>query len=273
MGFTIFESSGTFNPVDYGLVPGDLLHLVVVGGGGGGCGAANLFIPGKAGGASSFGNILTAAGGLSPTDSNFVSPTTGSCRGASGVYGSYGGLQSANITFFGGNGADGWVPGVWKGRHGNHSNMEVSYKYTGTGTKSSISQFCFSEGKVVNFVYFEGLVSAIPSSPQLAGSGGIYVDIRQTTADSSSYTIVAGAGGAGGIGYGAGGGGGCAFYDESLSTRYINLGAGGNSGVIAQKDYVLTSTNAIAVTVGTGGAGGSGYAGGAGANGCVAIFW
>lgn len=33
MGFALFESSGTFNPANYGLVVGDTIQVVAVGGG------------------------------------------------------------------------------------------------------------------------------------------------------------------------------------------------------------------------------------------------
>ena len=36
MGFQLFESSGTFNPSDWGLKAGDIISIVCVGGGGGG---------------------------------------------------------------------------------------------------------------------------------------------------------------------------------------------------------------------------------------------
>lgn len=77
--------------------------------------------------------------------------------------------------------------------------------------------------------------------------------------------------GPGGIGYGAGGGG----------NGYYNIPyAGGSSGQVTEAVVVLSSLNAIAVTVGNGGAGGnsssSSYSyqrGGGGARGCVAVFW
>ena len=34
MGFTIFTSSGTFNPASYGLKVGDMIHIIAIGGGG-----------------------------------------------------------------------------------------------------------------------------------------------------------------------------------------------------------------------------------------------
>lgn len=272
MGFTIFESSGTFNPLDYGLSVGDLIHILAVGGGGGGCGTANLYIAGTAGSASSFGNILVAEGGLSPIDNNSVTPQTGSFRGATGFVGGlsymHTSTSSTTVEFtherssYAGNGADGWLPGICKGRSG-LSTLLVTERYIpvkGHSISRIIQDF---QGRTNNLAFRSGLLTAIPASNQIAGSGGIYVD------DTSTASLIA-IGGAGGIGYGAGGGGG-AVADYSN----YRAGAGGNSGVIAQKDYVLTSSDmkAIAVTVGTGGAGGSGYAGGAGANGCVAIFW
>lgn len=37
MDFTIFTSSGTFTPSNYGLKAGDIIEIICVGGGGGGC--------------------------------------------------------------------------------------------------------------------------------------------------------------------------------------------------------------------------------------------
>ena len=74
MGFALFDQSGTFNPLDYGLSPGDNLAVIAVGGGGGG-GAGMMrayyndvnyyrgHLPGGTGGTSSFGAYVTALGG------------------------------------------------------------------------------------------------------------------------------------------------------------------------------------------------------------------
>lgn len=271
MGFTIFESSGTFKPADYGLTVGDMLHLIVVGGGGGGCGTSNLYSAGTAGGASSFGSILTAEGGLSPEGKSAAAPQSGSFKGASGVIGSVGIYYSFtsssgntiskvnSSSVFGGGGADGWVPGVCKGRSGLSSTIFAYSQHNASGDVSSILAQDLL-GHTAHFAFGEDIIlTAISASSQTAGSGGIYSDY------SSSVLAISGAGG---IGYGAGGGGGCCSYVSNTKA-----GAGGNSGVIAQKDYLLTSTNPVAVTVGKGGAGGTGYAGGDGTNGCVAIFW
>lgn len=80
MGFVLFESSGTFNPSAYGLVPGDLLQVVCVGGGGGVAGTDYYVTDSSAqygyssksvkfdGSASSFGSFLTAPGGVGGKD-------------------------------------------------------------------------------------------------------------------------------------------------------------------------------------------------------------
>ena len=274
MGFTIFESSGTFNPLDYGLVVGDMIHLVVVGGGGGGCGAANNYTPGTAGSASSFGNILTAAGGLAPSDNQVVSATPGSFLGAPGQPNiSMGVYYDNNVmtsvsgqSVYAGGGADGWLPGICKGRSGLPSTV---FAFSPMLTKVVTQYFPQDEfGHIVNFAFGSSLLQAIPASNQKGGSGGLFLE---SGAGATGGFYVLAIAGAGGIGYGAGGGGGCCRY--YASDVFMKAGAGGNSGVIAQKDHVLTSTSPISVTVGDGGKGGSGYAGGAGANGCVAIFW
>jgi hypothetical protein len=79
MGFQLFETSGTFNPADWGLKTGDMLYIVAIGGGGGGVGA---YGNASAGSASSFGSIVTAAGGNAASNySSQTQPTaqSGSC--------------------------------------------------------------------------------------------------------------------------------------------------------------------------------------------------
>ena len=64
MGFALFDQSGTFNPLDYGLSPGDMLWVTCVGGGGGGSASSSAGTGnGGTGGTSSFGAYLSAAGG------------------------------------------------------------------------------------------------------------------------------------------------------------------------------------------------------------------
>jgi hypothetical protein len=73
MGFTIFTSSGTFNPADHGLKAGDMIHIIAIGGGGGG-GAYTYATQGTAGGTTSFGSYLSCPGG-NPGTSNKNAPT------------------------------------------------------------------------------------------------------------------------------------------------------------------------------------------------------
>lgn len=74
MGFALFDQSSTFNPLDYGLSPGDNIAVIAVGGGGGGgvgivrgtYSNTNYYrghLLGGTGGASSFGTYVTALGG------------------------------------------------------------------------------------------------------------------------------------------------------------------------------------------------------------------
>lgn len=77
-------------------------------------------------------------------------------------------------------------------------------------------------------------------------------------------------------GYGAGG---AFLLHSSGSGSNVYYGTTGNAGEIIFYNHILTSTAAIAVTVGIGGINVVGatsvqrYAAGAGANGCIAIFW
>lgn len=275
MGFTIFTSSGNFNPSSYGLSTGDVIHVKCVGGGGGGGGAVLGYAgagAGANGGASSFGNILTAAGGNAGTtgSTNHPAAQIGSCQGSCSGYGSlpYGSTRIYN-TYYGGCGGHGWLPGV---NVPTVAGCALSQMPVNISAASSNGLDMYPMQRANGYFTCFGNLAPIrlrsSSTPQYAaqtGTFGGYGGCQHSSNGGDAYYI----GGAGGVGYGAGGGGGANARSDTPG------GSGGNGGVIADIDYVLTSVSSIAVTVGAGGAGydGTETSGGGGARGCVAIWW
>ena len=283
MGFTIFESSGTFKPSDYGLSPGDVIHVTAVGGGGGGS-YANW--AGGAGGASSFGSILTAAGGAPGSVEQYPSIVTVTGRNnpirGYQYYANYYVVSSSNSAltnqvqiWVGSQGADGWLPGrpfktTPSYPHRFFLNDLPATAYLSTfnssiqGATSLIDEHIWNVG---GYMPKSGQLAPLAAAQNvpMAGYG------NSTTHDTNTAGVMkVFLGGAGGIGYGAGGGGSYQYYQEYALS-------GGYSGVKADIDYVLQSMDAVTVTVGNGGNGasssyGAPYGGG-GACGCVAFWW
>lgn len=261
MGFILFTESGTFEPAIYGLKAGDVLHVKVVGGGGGG-GSYNSSVSttiGTNGSASSFGSVLTAAGGLAggPIDSQTI------------VAGSNPGCNSCTVThkgrtyWCGGTGGDGWMPG-YSGIAGIPAFLFVPRASNADSTSEypffyDVSYFHVNRELTISYSAAQ-FVTSEPNTLPYGHAGRANINTSNNT-----YTVIC----AGGVGYGAGGGTGTDGPYVAAGTKY---GYGGNGGVIADTNYVLPDTSPIDVTVG---AGGSGYkdAGGGGANGCVAIWW
>lgn len=264
MGFTIFTSSGSFIPSKYGLSPGDVIHVKCVGGGGAGGGAYHDSYAGSAGGASSFGNILSAAGGLAGITNSKTLPTAqiGSCQGSGAGQSMLPKGSASYDAYYGGCGGHGWLPGVSMPTVAGCVLSQVPVNITAVSS-SALSMYpmqiatpgyfsCF--GNYSAMTYNESMTGQYSAQTgYFGGYGGI--------SGSGGYYIA----GAGGVGYGAGGGG----------AANTSSGSGGNGGVIADIDYILTSADSIAVTVGSGGAGHSSdvRSGGGGARGCVAIWW
>lgn len=288
MGMTLFESSGTFSPSDYGLSVGDVIHITAVGGGGGGAGCTynQALTNGNNGSASSFGSVLTAPGGSGGSTTPGSSGSPG-CWGTPAVSSNKRvqayltvptGTSSVTVFYtIGGCGANGWLP---DGRYIQQASSQdllatllVPYQgYYMQSTPAITSTagliFPYSLGTSDYAANVVGQSSA--QTAQRGGYGGIGQD---GTSDSSNCIR---AGGPGGIGYGAGGGGAC----TSLYGYAYQCGApGGNAGVISSIDHILSSSDPVsfAVTVGEGGAGAATsnmyYSGGGGARGCVAIWW
>lgn len=267
MGMALFESSGTFSPQIYGLSPGDTIHVTAVGGGGGGSYGSNA---GSAGSASSFGSILTAAGGSAGSTES--SPTISTVTNRNNPVHSYryyavmlvpygSSYQTNRIQIqVGSQGADGWLPDrPFKTTHSYPYRYFIqdlpATTYFDTNNSRVKGAMCLIDehiwnvgGYSSNGIQFTAL-SAAQTVP-MAGYGGSY-----THNTSNQGYLIVNLGGAGGIGYGAGGGGAYNYYENYT----LN---GGYSGVKADIDYVLTSMDSIAVTVGNGGAGHSSGGGG-----------
>lgn len=268
MGFTIFTSSGSFNPSDYGLFPGDMIHVKCVGGGGAGGGANNNNYAGSAGGASSFGSVLSAAGGHAGITASLELPTAqvGSCQGSGAGMGYLPYNSNATQAHYGGCGGHGWLPGVNVPTVAGCALSQMPVNISAVSS-SAIGMYPmqFANGYFTCFGNFSQIRYNGHARAQNAAQTGQFGGYGCCTHNGSGYII----GGAGGVGYGAGGGGACSNHSSNVS------GSGGNGGVIADIDYVLTSVSSIAVTVGAGGAGSAdgSFSGGGGARGCVAIWW
>ena len=288
MGMTLFESSGTFSPSDYGLSVGDVIHITAVGGGGGGagCGIETSLTNGNDGSASSFGSVITAPGG----SGGRATPGSSGSPGCWGTPATASNMQveayltvpigTSSVTVFytiGGCGANGWLP---DGRYIQQASSQdllatllVPYQSYGMMSTSAIMStagliFPYSLSTSNYYIRVAG-----QSSAQTAQRGG-YGSIGQSGTTGGFNCIRAG--GPGGVGYGAGGGGSCSSYYGYRS----QCGApGGNAGVISSIDHILSSSDPVsfAVTVGKGGNGAhtnDTYCnGGGGAQGCVAVWW
>lgn len=263
MGMLLFDKSGTFVPSTYGLTVGDMLHIVAIGGGGS---------AGKAGGATSFGSLLTVAGGK-----------------AAGSFG------------YGGEG--GWHPALPVTLCGAPPNIVPmgTVMYSNAGgcgcSQTLLSGSSSSIGTTTRYAPFAPLYggAGCSSSTTTGRYGGTLTGTSQdgyfnggkgcngkTRASESDNYLSLDLGG-GGSGYGAGGGGGRAYsnqpdYGEASGKN------GGAHGAFNWLDYVLTASSpaSFAITIGAGGAAGKVtgssadwvyYNYGAGASGCVAIYW
>ena len=265
MGFTIFTSSGSFIPSRYGLYPGDVIHVKCVGGGGAGGGSYSDKYAGSAGSASSFGNVLSAAGGLAGITNSKTLPTAqiGSCQGSGAGQSTLPKGSLSCDAYYGGCGGHGWLPGVSMPTVAGCALSQVPVNIAAVSS-SALSMYPMQSASPGYFSCF-GNYSAMTHNGSVTGQysaqTGYFGGYGSISGDGNYYCIA----GAGGVGYGAGGGG--AAHSDS--------GSGGNGGVITDIDYILTSANSIAVTVGSGGAGNGNniFSGGGGARGCVAIWW
>lgn len=262
MGFVLFEESGTFNPLDWGLSVGDMLTLVVVGGGGGGAGVTGTngrveegkTAAGNNGGTSSFGNILSALGGAGGPRYKTAQSKQGQMMAADGYIDS---VELKNCYGSAGGGGYWFDPSIPTQRaYGDTSSQNLGGRYvfnTGNDSENYNNNPALGIG-----------------GPQGKGGkpGGTY--------DSNGLA------GPGGGGYGGGGGGALKVYvgRSDIDTSYSAALLGGNSGQVQIATHKLTSVNAVAVTVGVGGTGGGASlysngrtVGGDGASGCVAVFW
>lgn len=262
MGFILFTQSGTFDPAIYGLKAGDVLHVKAVGGGGGGGCYYYLIdnnLVGSKGSASSFGSVLTAAGGLAGGPMASQTIVAGSNPGGNSCTLEYKGY----VYCCGGTGGDGWMPG-YSGASGLPVFLLVPRTMQSADSTTEFplfydtTRFHVNRELTISFAStLQYVTSAVNTLP--------YGHAGKAHSANSNYIVMC----AGGVGYGAGGGTGTSGPNNATNTTY---GYGGNGGVIADTNYVLPDTSPIDVTVGAGGFGHS-SGGGGGANGCVAIWW
>lgn len=264
MGFQLFESSGTFNPTAWGLKAGDVLTVICVGGGGSST---------TAGEASSFGNILTAAGGTA--------------AGAFG-YGGDGGYCPGNPISMGRSIISSTS---WSGAAaGGSESSDVCPWYGGIGSQYSITHTgSYNDGSWTRHVVEKTITSGDGNFQGIGGTGATAYGYSHAinTSITSSLSLKAGGGGAG---YGAGGGGYYAYAKGEYGDDRIHIAGpfnkkGGGAGQYKITQYKLTSVDNIAITIGEGApattteeSSSQTYAkcsgsGGAGANGCVCVFW
>lgn len=263
MGMLLFDKSGTFTPSTYGLTVGDMLHIVAIGGGGS---------AGAAGGATSFGNLLSVAGGAA--------------AGSFG-YGGEGGWHPAlPVTLCGAPPNDVPMGTVMYSNAGGCGCSETLL--SGSSTELSTITIYGPFAPLYGGAGYSGALTLDKYSLGLSGAsqngyfnGGKGCNGRTHANESGSYVSLDLGGG--GSGYGAGGGGGYAYSSRS-SYGTAPSKNGGAHGVFNWLDYVLTASSptSFAITVGAGGAAGKVtgasadsvyYNYGAGASGCVAIYW
>lgn len=306
MGFALFTQSGTFNPSSYGLSAGDVVHVAAIGGGGGGVKSYTSNINGTQGGTTSFGSVLTCAGGLGAKASNNASASTAP--------------QVQEGAALGGYAPERYTATAWPYYYNNNAGYRQLYEYQGgCGANGFYPGVCRPSNGISGIVLVN-LVYGLNFSPQ-AGYADIFggkafvlpTYLDQTTPllidhyrsvnvyarnDTSSTWVnmgeaelsprTDGRGGnakrycntgyfsyvnyspIGGLGYGAGGASG----NRADQNYYNFIGSGGNSGVFKETEYTLT-VDSIAVTVGVGGDATGQYGGGSGGGccGCVAIWW
>lgn len=134
MGMAIFETSGSFNPSNYGLIAGDVLDVICIGGGSSGAysvgaqmaGGTGQYSPSVAGGASSIGGMSS--------DSGLVMGK-GEIPDGSVVYEMGGGAGGymPGVPFYGGNGGTGF--GLASAKNGNIHSLYCNP--SGSGNKGA----------------------------------------------------------------------------------------------------------------------------------------
>ena len=208
MGFALFESSGTFNPANYGLVVGDTIQVVAVGGGKGGSGSDynDGETLGSNGGTSSFGSFVSAPGGnAAVTVAGATPPLSGGeasgCMGSDGEHGWGGTLWHAGsiwspgldydlLAYISANGAAGNI------RNGGKTDLaENGYAYsrrtTSAGGRGGLGYGAGGGGGACS----HDLRGAVAASGGKAGTIKI-VTVKLTNLNTTSVTV--GTGGAGG---------------------------------------------------------------------------
>lgn len=290
MGFALFDQSGTFNPLDYGLSVGDRLEVMCVGGGGGGGTTSGGNPYGGNGGPSSFGSYITALGGYGC--SNNSSSTAAMWRGTPTQYMTKGCCSNGNnfsgtpgFYFYGGGGGGGWwydavrtdaYPMLFI-QNGGSGSQYCEYlipidmqQHGGTGGRAGFGSSIYSnytpytkfdlrwpkDNLWTAFIQYLNNSQCtgcfIPNVPVAGGTSWFNYDSYNSMLE--TYPTHQSARnyqyGTGGIGYGAGGGSYCS------STNYRPGGCGGE---LRRASVIIDSMDTVVVSVGGGGAGGCCY--------------
>lgn len=215
MGFALFESSGTFNPANYGLVVGDTIQVVAVGGGRGGNGSDynSGEVQGSNGGTSSFGSFVSAPGGNAAVTVAGATPPllNGEPNGCMGSDGEHGwgstlwhagsiwspGLDYDLLAYISANGAAGDIRNGGKTDLAENGRANTN-RTTGAGGRGGLGYGAGGGGGASA----HSSVGAQPASGGKAGTVKIAY-VKLTNLNAISVTI--GTGGAGGSGRANGG--------------------------------------------------------------------
>lgn len=264
MGYVLYTASGTFNPASYGLTAGDTVQVVCVGGGA--SGTVLRGITNKAGSASSFGSYATAPGAnahiIASSKLTYGALVTG---GRIGI--------SNDVHCRGSMGAPGWLPDI------GYVPMPNAVYGFAPNDKMTVIDYSASKGPYDYAPYSAGINALNRRGVGYAGCGQLQANVRSDSTGMFQFYYLLFTHRPGGMGFGAGGGG-TYFSNDFYSTGTLyDTSAGGNSGGVVEATVTLSSSAAIAVTVGSGGdsvtttINSYPMYSGEGADGCVAVFW
>lgn len=241
---------GTFN-----VTPGTKYTVTIGKGGYGNANNAN----GGSGGASSFGTLLSAAGGGCPNG--------GTGGGAAGVYTASDRKAGGNGTYGGGggsvnnSGSKGGNGGTYGGGGGGPSvGGGTGGQYGGNGGSGSYSAGASGTNTIGKGLEFEGTGAGGSGSSACGGGGGGYGGVGGNAG--SNY-----GGGGGGGGYGAKGGNGGQGVNSNGGGGGGGGGYGGPGGNGGKNYYYKPSSGSITAFPGVGGGGGGYGPSGKGGNG------
>ena len=182
MGMRIFETSGNFNPADYGLLAGDVVDVICVGGGQAGGGGPGETIVDA--GESSFGSYVSSSSGAIMGRGEQLS--AGGACGAGGYL--------PGVPFYGGNG------GLPIGLAGTHQTPVSPYcNPDGPGNKGAGGGSASGNRGAGGNGYGAGGGGSYNASGSFGGDAGRIAFGSAVLADSNAVTVTVGFGGTGGM--------------------------------------------------------------------------